>query len=86
MLKAAFTAEGCKGSAMWLANEAFKWVEFFSGSGMASKCMTHSGELGCALDILHYEPKAISPDKQNYLDMLTPSGMAKLSCNSDYIF
>ena len=59
MLKAAsFAAEGCKASAfrqaskeiekmsdidMWLANEAFKWVEFFSGSGMASKCVTQSG-------------------------------------------
>ena len=65
------------------ANEVYKWVEFFSGSGMASKCMTKSGEPGCALDILHFEPPAGKPDQQNYLDMLTPSGMSNPSCRNE---
>ena len=58
-------------------NKVFQWVEFFSGTAMATRCMTQSGLIGCPLDILDYRGPA---EKQNYLDLLTPAGMSLFSC------
>ena len=54
-----------------------RWIEYFSGSAMATRCITASGEVGCPLDIQNHEPQ---DGKQNFLDLLQPVGMATLTC------
>ena len=56
-----------------VATKAFEWLEFVSGSAMATRCMLASGEVGCPLDIANHTAPA---NKQNFLDLLTPAGMA----------
>ena len=61
------------------AAQEFQWLEFFSGSGMAMKCLTSAGFIGYELDILNHTPPL---GKQNYMDLESPVGMACLSLNS----
>ena len=56
--------------------EAYQWVEFFCGCGMATRCVTAAGSSGVGLDILCYQPTDVT--KHNPLDLLTPAGMASL--------
>jgi hypothetical protein len=53
--------------------QAIHFIELFAGVGNVSKCVRLSGHLAISFDILYYAPK---PGKQNYMDILSPSGMA----------
>ena len=58
-----------------VATKDFGWQECFSGSAMATRCMLASGKMGFPLDIANH---TVPADKKNFLDLLTPAGMAHI--------
>lgn len=51
-------------------HQDLEWIEFFAGCGRASLAMKGAGVRSTSLDI------AYGPKEKNYMDLLTPSGMA----------
>lgn len=55
--------------------QAYDFVELFAGKGFVSACVKGAGFSTASLDITYHQAL---PQKQNFMDVLTPAGMALL--------
>ena len=53
------------------SRQIYDYMEIFSGRGWVRRAMASSGKTTAAFDILLGEPR---PDKQDAMDLTTPSG------------
>lgn len=55
--------------------QALEWLEYFAGAAQVTRHVKACGYRGCKFDIQY----CTSYKQHNYMDLLTPSGMAPLS-------
>jgi len=55
--------------------EEHDFIEFFAGDANVSRCLVWGGLSGAFLDKAYHTP---ARKKQNFMDILTPAGMAQL--------
>jgi hypothetical protein len=58
--------------------QAYTFIEFFAGQANVTKCIRKSGQRAARLDVTYHQAKE---GKHNFMDILSPAGMAQLLCN-----
>lgn len=63
--------------------QAYDFVELFAGAGVTSSVLRKAGKSCASLDLEHHRPEE---GKQNYMDLLSPSGFALLELTVFSVF